>query len=159
MAALAFEFLILTAARTSEALGGRWDEIDLAKAVWTVPSTRIKAGREHRVPLSGPAIALLRKLAKVRDGEFVFAGAKKGKPLSNMALLALLRRMERTKITAHGFRSTFRDWAAEQTDTPRDVAEMALAHAVGDKVEAAYRRGDLVEKRKKLMQEWAKYCG
>jgi integrase len=157
--ALAFEFLILTAARTSEAIGARWDEIDLAKAVWTVPSTRIKAGREHRVPLSGPAIALLRKLAKVRHGEFVFAGAKKGKPLSNMALLALLKRMERTKITAHGFRSTFRDWAAELNEAPGDVAEMALAHVVGDKVEAAYRRGDLVEKRKKLMQEWATYCG
>jgi integrase len=158
-AALAFEFLILTAARTGEAIGARWDEIDLTKAVWTVPSTRIKAGREHRVPLSGPAITLLRKREKVRVTEFVFAGAKKEKSLSNMALLVLLKRMGRTEITAHGFRSTFRDWAAEKTDTPREVAEMALAHAVGDKVEAAYRRGDLVGKRKKLMQDWAKYCG
>lgn len=141
-AAVALEFLILTAARTSEVVGARWDEIDPRRAVWTVPASRIKAGKEHRVPLSKPALAVLTQMRRVRTGEFVFAGGKKGKPLSNMALLVLLKRMERTDITAHGFRSTFRDWAAEKTSYSRDEAEMALAHAVGDKVEAAYRRGD-----------------
>ncbi len=158
-AAVALEFLILTAARTSEALGARWDELDLPKAVWTVPGTRIKAGKEHRVPLSKSAITLLKRMQKVREGEFVFAGGKKGKSLSNMALLVLLKRMERTDITAHGFRSTFRDWAAEKTNYSRDEAEMALAHAVSDRVEAAYRRGDLLAKRQKMMQDWADFCG
>jgi integrase len=142
MAAVALEFLILTAARTSEAVGARWDEIDLRQAVWTVPGSRIKSGKEHRAPLSKSALALLKRMQKIRVGEFVFGGGKKGKPLSNMALLVLLKRMEWTDITAHGFRSTFRDWAAEKTPYSRDEAEMALAHAVGDKVEAAYRRGD-----------------
>lgn len=159
VAALALEFLILTAARTSEVSGARWSEIDLDKAVWTVHADRIKAGREHRVPLSAPALAILKKLHKTRDGEFVFPGGRKGKPLSANALLALLKRMDRTDVTAHGFRSTFRDWCAEQTNYPRDVAEAALAHAVGDKVEAAYRRGDLFEKRALLMRDWAAYCG
>jgi integrase len=157
-AAVALEFLILTAARTSEALGAQWQEVDLKRAVWTVPGSRIKAGREHRVPLSAPALALLKRMQKVRVGEFVFAGGKKGKPLSNMALLVLLKRMDRTGITAHGFRSTFRDWAAEKTNYSRDEAEMALAHTVGDKVEAAYRRGDLLAKRQKMMQDWAAFC-
>ena len=164
IAALAFEFLILTAARTSEVVGARWDEADLKKAVWTIPASRIKAGREHRVPLCAPALAILKKMKAARDNEaevdgvaseYVFPGGKKGQSLSNMALLALLGRMERTDITAHGFRSSFRDWAAEETDYPREVAEMALAHAVGDKVEAAYRRGDLFDKRKALMAQWA----
>ena len=158
-AAVALEFLILTAARTNEAVGARWDEIDLRRAIWTVPGSRIKAGREHRVPLSKSAIALLKRMQKVRVSEFVFAGGKKGKPLSNMALLVLLKRMDRDDITAHGFRSTFRDWAAEKTNYSRDEAEMALAHAVGDKVEAAYRRGDLLTKRQKMMQDWADFCG
>jgi integrase len=166
-AALAFEFLILTAARTSEVVGARWDEIDLKKVVWTIPANRIKAGREHRVPLSAPALAILKKMKIARDNEaevdggaseYVFSGGKKGQPLSNMALLALLKRMKRTDITAHGFRSSFRDWAAEETDHPREVAEMALAHTIGDKVEAAYRRGDLFDKRRALMAEWAEYC-
>lgn len=166
-AALAFQFLILTAARTSEVVGARWDEFNQKKAIWTIPASRIKAGREHRIPLSAPAVAILKKMKIARDNEakvegmaseYVFSGAKKGLPLSNMALLALLKRMKRTEITAHGFRSSFRDWVAEETDYPREVAEMALAHAVGDKVEAAYRRGDLLEKRGGLMADWAKYC-
>ena len=161
IAATALEFLILTATRTSEVIGAKWDEIDLRKKVWTIPADRIKAGKEHRVPLSEPALAILKALAKTRDDnvEYVFPNPRKAVPLSNAALLALLMRMDRQDITAHGFRSTFRDWAAEQTNYPRDVAEMALAHAIGDKVEAAYRRGDLFEKRSRLMTEWAKYCG
>jgi integrase len=165
LAALALELLILTATRTSEAIAARWDEIDLKAKVWTIPADRIKAGREHRVPLSAQAVAILKSLQEARekmpDGEpcpWVFPGVR-GKSLSNGAILSLLRRMKRSDITAHGFRSTFRDWAAEQTAFPRDVAEMALAHAISDKVEAAYRRGDLYEKRKKLMEGWASYCG
>ena len=118
----------------------------------------MKARREHRVPISVPALALLRKLAAIREDVHVFAGKRKGKPLSNMALLMTLRRMKRTDLTAHGFRSTFRDWAAEATGFPSEVVEMALAHAVGDKVEAAYRRGDLFEKRRALMEAWAEHC-
>ena len=164
-AAAAFEFLILTATRTSEVVRARWDEVDLDKAIWTIPANRIKAGHEHRVPLSAPALAILEKMKAmpVVDGEdkdareYVFPGGKKGQPLSNMALLALLKRMKRIDLTAHGFRSTFRDWAAEKTSYPREVAEMALAHAIGDKVEAAYRRGDQFEKRRQLMAEWADY--
>jgi integrase len=159
VAAAALEFLILTATRTSETIGGRWSEIDFDNATWTIPADRIKAGREHRVPLSEPAVALLNRLNKIRHGDFIFPGGKTGKPLSNMALLALLKRMNRDDLTAHGFRSTFRDWAAERTNFPREVAEMALAHAVSDKVEAAYRRGDLFHKRRHLMVAWAKHCG
>jgi integrase len=118
----------------------------------------MKARREHRVPLSAPAVALLRKLATIREGAHVFAGQRAGKTLSNMALLMALRRMKRPDLTAHGFRSTFRDWAAETTGFPSEVVEMALAHAVGDKVVAAYRRGDLFEKRRELMDAWASYC-
>jgi integrase len=158
-AAFALELLILTASRTGEVIGARWSEIDLQKRLWTVPAERIKAGREHRVPLSAPAIAVLREAAKLRreDG-YVFPGGKHGKHLSNGALLMLLERMNRSELTAHGFRSTFRDWAAEQTNFPREVAEMALAHVVEDKTEAAYRRGDLLVKRQKLMDAWAAYC-
>ncbi len=156
---LAFEFAILTATRTSEAIGARWAEINLKAGVWTIPATRIKAGREHRVPLSPRALEILREMAELREGDFVFPGGRKGKPLSSMVFLMTLRRMKQENITAHGFRSTFRDWAAEQTNYPREVCEMALAHAVGDKVEAAYRRGDLFEKRARLMDEWGRYCG
>lgn len=159
VAAVAFEFLILTATRTSETIGARWDEVDIDHAIWTIPADRIKAGKEHRVPLSAPAIAILKRLNKIRQGDFVFPGGKAKKPLSNMALLALLKRMRRADLTAHGFRSTFRDWTAERTNYPREVAEMALAHTVSDKVEAAYRRGDLFEKRRRMMEEWARYCG
>lgn len=162
--AKALAFTILTATRTSEVIGATWDEIDLVKKIWVIPKNRIKAGREHRVPLSQGAIDLLESLKSERDEktgkktDFVFPSQRKGKPLSNMAMLALLKRMEYTEITVHGFRSTFRDWAAEQTNFPREVAEAALAHAVGDKVEAAYRRGDLFEKRRQLMDAWARYC-
>lgn len=155
--ARALEFVILTATRTSEAIGARWSEIDLDQGVWTIPANRIKAGKEHRVPLSVPVLALLDPLYKYRTDDFVFPGCKKGKPLSNMAMLKLLERMGRD-ITTHGFRSTFRDWAAEKSDFSREVAEMALAHALESKVEAAYRRGDLFEKRAGLMAAWANYC-
>lgn len=156
-AARALEFTILTAARTAEAIGARPAEFDLAKSLWTIPASRMKAGREHRVPLSRRAIELLRAQFEL-DAEYVFPGLGESKPLSNMAMLALLRRMDRSDLTVHGFRSTFRDWAAEQTAYPHEVCEMALAHAVGDKVEAAYRRGDLFEKRQHLAADWAKYC-
>jgi integrase len=158
-AARALEFLVLTATRTSETIGARWDEINLAEAMWIIPGDRIKAGKEHRVPLSAPAIALLKALRQAAHGEFVFPGGKPDRPLSNMAMLALLKRMGRSDLTSHGFRSTFRDWASEQTSYSREVIEMSLAHAIGDKVEAAYRRGDLFAKRQRLMADWARYCG
>ena len=153
---LAFEFAILTAARTGEVLGARWDEID--GDVWTVPAERMKAGREHRVPLSPRCIEILEK-AKSWGGEEgdVFPGRSAGKPLSNMAFLMTLRRMD-LKITSHGFRSAFRDWAAERTNFTREVCEMALAHTIRDKAEAAYRRGDLFDKRRQLMDAWANYA-
>jgi integrase len=158
VAARALEFAILTAARTGEVIGARWEEINLAEKLWTVPGERMKAGKEHRVPLSAPALAILEDLAKVREGEFVFPGARHGRPISNMAMLMTLRRMKRDDVTAHGFRSCFRDWAAERTTFPAEVAEMALAHSVGDKVEAAYRRGDLFQKRRQLAEAWGKFC-
>jgi integrase len=155
-AARALEFIILTAARTTEALNAEWSEIDLEGAIWTVPAARMKSGREHRVPLSTAAMRLLRGL--VATSVHVFPGAKEGKPLSNMAGLKLLERMGRGELTVHGFRSTFRDWAAEQTNYPREIAEAALAHVLKDKTEAAYQRGDLLAKRAKLMAAWAGYC-
>src|SRR3984893_2455461 len=159
IAGRALEFLILTATRTGEVIGARWDEVDLAEKVWVVPAARMKAGREHRVPLSGAAVAILKEMKKIRESDFVFPGGKKGKPLSNMAMLGVLKRIGRSDLTNHGFRSSFRDWAAERTNFPREVAEMALAHTVGDKVEAAYRRGDLFQKRRQLMDAWARFCG
>jgi integrase len=156
VAAGALELLILTATRTSETINARWAEFDLEVGIWTVPAARMKAGREHRIPLSAAAISLLKTLPS--NGDFLFPGGKRGKPLSNMAMLALLKRMDYSHITAHGFRSTFRDWAAEQTNHSQDVAEMALAHTISNKVEAAYRRGDLFEKRKALMEDWSRYC-
>jgi integrase len=158
VASQALEFLILTAARTGEVIGARWDEIDLEEKTWVVPAARMKAGREHRVPLSAAAVAILERMKEIREGDFVFPGGKKGKPLSNMAMLAVLKRMDRGELTAHGFRSSFRDWAAERTNFPHDVAEMALAHTVGDKVEAAYRRGDLFQKRRQIVEAWARFC-
>jgi len=158
MAALALEFLILTATRTGEVIGAKWDEIDRGGAIWTIPADRMKAGKEHRVPLSKPALAVLKRLHDAAPGAFVFPGNKADKPLSNMAMLMLLERMERSDLTVHGFRSTFRDWAAERTNFPREVAEHALAHSLPDKVEAAYRRGDLFEKRRHMMDAWARYC-
>jgi integrase len=157
IAPLAFEFAVLAAARTGEVIGARWSEIALPAQVWTVPASRMKAGREHRVPLSAEAMAVLSKVSKGDPEDFVFAGHKKH-PLSNMAFLMLLRRMGYDKITAHGFRSTFRDWAAERTNFPNEVVEMALAHVISSKVEAAYRRGDLFEKRRRLMDAWAEFC-
>lgn len=154
--ARAFEFAILTAARTSEAMGARWDEINLADASWTIPADRMKAGRIHRVPLSNAAMSILSQM-KGLDPVYVFPGMKAGFPISNMTFLMLLRRMKRGDLTAHGFRSTFRDWAAERTDYQNEVAEAALAHTVRNQAEAAYRRGDLFEKRRALMEDWAKF--
>jgi integrase len=156
LGAVALQFTILTAVRTSEALGARWDEIDLANATWTVPSRRMKSKREHRVPLSPQVIEILTALP--REGEWVFPGIKAGRPLSPIAMMTAVRRMGRPDLTVHGFRSTFRDWAAETTAYPNHVVEMALAHAIGDAVEAAYRRGDLFEKRRRLMDDWARHC-
>jgi integrase len=160
VAAQALEFTVLTAARTGEVIGARWDwdEIDLKAGVWVVPAGRMKAGKEHRIPLSPRAVELLKDLYREDDNDFVFIGPRAGSGLSNMAMTTVLRRMGRSDITVHGFRSAFRDWAAERTNFPREVAEMALAHTIGDKVEAAYRRGDLFAKRKALMEAWAKYC-
>jgi integrase len=154
LAPRALEFVILTAARTTEGLEARWTEIDLFQKQWTVPGERMKGGEEHRVPLSSRAIEILKELEALKQNEFVFPGMKPGRPLSNMSLLMLLRRMKRKDITVHGFRSTFRDWAAETTIFPNFVVEMALAHAVENKVEGAYRRGDLFAKRRKLMDTW-----
>jgi integrase len=158
VAARALEFMILTAARTGEVLGARRDEIDFQAKMWVVPPRRMKSGREHRVPLSRAAISVLKDMQARHQDDLLFPGDRRGKQLSNMAMLMMLRRMDRADLTAHGFRSTFRDWAAECTNFPAEVAEAALAHVVGDKVEAAYRRGDLFEKRRRLMDAWAAYC-
>jgi integrase len=153
---LAFEFLILTAMRTGEVIGAKWDEID--GATWTIPAERMKAERPHRVPLSDRCLEILARTKELAgDSEFIFPGRADDKPISNMAFLMTLRRMGR-EITAHGFRSTFRDWAAEQTSFPHEVCEMALAHAIKDKTEAAYRRGDLFERRRELMKAWAAFA-
>jgi integrase len=160
-AASALEFAILAAARTGEVIGARWNEIDLRDKTWTVPAPRMKAHREHRVSLSAWGLAIVNGIDRPSEGEpspFVFPGGKASKPLSNMALLMLLRRMGRDDLTAHGFRSTFRTWAAERTNFPREVIEAALAHTIGSKVEAAYQRGDLFEKRRRLMEAWAQFC-
>jgi len=158
MAARALEFLILTATRTGEVIGAQWDEFDLQTGVWAIPKERMKMKKEHRVPLSPRALEIVKATPRIEGQKYIFPGGKMGKPLSNMAMLMLLKRMERHDLTAHGFRSSFRDWCAEATNYPREVAEMALAHAIGDKVEAAYRRGDLFDKRGRLMEEWAKHC-
>ncbi len=158
IAARAAEFAILTATRSDEVRGATWAEIDLAARLWVIPGERMKAGREHRVPLSGAALALLNTMP--RFGDLIFPGRQHGKALSDMSLTAVLRRMGRRDITIHGFRSTFRDWCAESVANafPREVCEHALAHSLPDKVEAAYRRGELIEKRTMLMQAWADYC-
>jgi integrase len=157
MAARALEFAILTAARSGEALGARWDEIDMAGKVWTLPAHRMKGGREHRVPLSPRAVAIVDEMQQARLSEFVFPGVRRGQPLSDGALWALLRHMK-VDATVHGFRSSFRDWAGDSTAFPRDVVEAALAHAIESKTEAAYRRSDALEKRRTLMAAWAAYC-
>jgi integrase len=157
VSALALAFTILTAARTGEVVGARWAEIELEDAVWTVPATRMKAGREHRAPLAAATVALLEHVPRVRAVPFVFPGARHGRPLSSMAMLELLRGM-RPGLSVHGFRSSFRDWSAAETNHPREVCEAALAHTISDKVEAAYRRGDLLERRRALMADWAAFC-
>jgi integrase len=172
VAARALEFTILTACRTSEVLGAKWDEIDLEKCVWIIPANRMKAAREHRVPLSQRCLEILqgmqpegeenqeqdqRKNRAQDKKDFVFPGPKSGESLSTMAMAMLLRRMK-SEVTVHGFRSSFRDWASETTGFPHEVCEMALAHTITNKAEAAYRRGDLFEKRRKLMAAWANYC-
>ena len=161
IAALALEFIILTTARSGEALGAVWNEVDLNAAVWTVPAERMKSARTHRVPLSGRALEILKMMRTVRHsddgGELVFPGGRKGRPMSGMAPAMLLRRMGRGEITTHGFRSSFSDWAGEESSFPREVIEAALAHRVGDATERAYRRGDALEKRRHLMEAWASY--
>ena len=158
-APLALEWCILTAARLGEALGTRWCEIDFDEAIWNCPAERMKAHKMHRVPLSPPALALLRSLPRGEPEAFIFPGARPGKPLSNMVMKSLFKRMGEHKITTHGFRSSFRDWAGESTHFPREICEAALAHAVGNPVELSYRRGDALEKRRALMSAWAAYCG
>ena len=155
-AARALSFLTLTAARSGEVRGMCWDEVDLSAKVWTIPAERMKAKREHRVPLSAPALAILKRMKQEFKGKIIFEGSKPGKSLSDMTLTAVMRRMNLVAVP-HGLRSSFRNWSAEETAYPNEVCEMALAHAVGNAVEAAYRRGDLFEKRRKMMSDWAAY--
>ena len=158
ISARALEFTILCAARSGEVRGATWAEIDLQAGVWIIPGDRMKAGKEHRVPLSNKALKILKALPREADTDLVFPGMKNN-ALSDMSLIAVLKRMGRGDLTVHGYRSSFRDWAAEQTAYPSEVVEMALAHTIGNKVEAAYRRGDLFDKRRRLMNDWAKHCG
>ena len=154
----AVELLILTAARSGEIRHARWEEVDLEHRLWTIPAERMKSGREHRVPLSPAALRLIERLPKI-DGSPLLFPSFKNRALSDMSLAAVLKRMKCGGITVHGFRSTFREWAAETTNHPGEAVEMALAHSVKNKVEAAYRRGDMLQKRRLLMEEWAAYCG
>jgi len=156
--ARALEFITLTAVRLGEATGATWDEIDLEAKTWTIPASRMKADQEHRVPLSDAAISVLKTVREIRQSDYVFAGFKPGRPIGGDALRELIKKLAGADVTVHGLRSTFRDWAAEQTNVQREVAEVALAHAIPDAVEAAYRRGDLFDKRRKLMGAWAAYC-
>lgn len=157
VSARALEFAILTAARTSEVLEAQWSEFDFDKGIWTIPAERMKSGREHRVPLCQRAVEILIEMKASKSRRWVFVGPRK-EPLSNMALLMMVRRTTGERLTTHGFRSSFRDWAAEVTPFSREVAEQALAHVIADKTEAAYRRGDMFEKRRQLMDAWAEYC-
>lgn len=156
VAARALEFAVLTTARSGEVLGARWEEIDTAGKLWTVPPVRMKAHKEHRVPLADRALEILREMKEVRSGDYVFSGQRKGRPLSGMSMEMLLRRMD-VDVTPHGFRSSFRDWAGDVTHFPREVIEAALAHAIENKTEAAYRRSDALAKRRSLMDSWAVY--
>ena len=156
-AARALEFCILTATRSSEAMQARWSEIDLDAKIWALPAERMKAGREHRVPLSARAVAILKSMKEAAEGDYVFPGQRPKRPLSSMALEMFLRRLQ-SKFTTHGFRSSFRDWAGNETHFPRELAEHALAHVIGDKAEQAYRRSDALERRRELMDAWARYC-
>jgi integrase len=157
--ARALEFAILTAARTGDVIGARWDEFDLDERLWIIPGERMKAGKEHRVPLSDAAMSILEGMQAIRSGDYVFPGARRKGPLIEKAMLLVLRRMGHADLTVHGFRSSFRDWAAERTAFPAEVAEMALAHTVANRVEAAYRRGDMFQKRRQLADAWAAFCG
>ena len=157
ISAIALQFLVLTAARTNEVIGARWTEFDLKAKLWTVPAERMKGGRAHIVPLSEAAVAILQALSRVVGCDYVFPGLRDGKPLSNTAMLMRVRGM-RPGLTVHGFRSTFRDWAGDRTNYPRDIIEAALAHAIEDETEAAYRRSTAVDKRRRLMADWARYC-
>jgi integrase len=159
VAARCLEFAILTAARSGEAIGARWDEIDLAAKVWIIPASRMKATREHRVPLCTRAVEILQEMEPLRDGPHVFPGQRPARPLSTMALEMILRRMKVTGATVHGFRSTFRDWCGDRTSFPREIAEHALAHVIGDKAEQAYRRDDALERRRPMMEAWAAFGG
>jgi integrase len=159
LAARALELLILTATRTSEVLKATWDEFDLANGLWVIPADRMKAKRDHRIPLTSEAVAILNPLFENKISNFVFPGQKQGKPLSGMSMEMLLRRMKVKTVTVHGFRSTFRDWCGDETSFAREIAEAALAHKVGSDVEQAYRRSDALEKRRRLMETWAEYCG
>jgi integrase len=154
----ALELLVLTGTRTGETLNATWDEFDLNNGTWTIPAERMKGNREHRVPLSESALSVIQQMLTTRASRYIFPGAKTNHPLSNMTLSATLKRMGHRDITPHGFRSTFRTWAAEQTGIQSEVVEAALAHVIGNKVVAAYQRGDLFEKRRALMKEWARYC-
>jgi integrase len=159
LAAMALEFVVLTATRTSEVLNARWSEFDLDAGLWIVPAERMKARREHRVALSRRALAIVTELSAAKSSDFVFPGQKRGKSLSNMAMLMLLERMgRRGAITSHGFRSTFSDWASEVSPFSSELRETALAHTIGNKAEAAYRRGDALEKRRTMMEAWAAWC-
>ena len=158
LSARALEFTILTVARSGEAIGARWTEVALDKKLWTVPGSRMKAGAEHQVPLPDRAIQILQSLKETSHSEFIFPGTDPKRSLSNMAMLMMLRRMGHAELTVHGFRSAFRDWCGDKTTFPREVAEAALAHKVGNEVEQAYRRGTALEKRRKLMDAWAQYC-
>lgn len=153
MAALALRFTILTAARTSEVLGATWEEIGFQSRLWTVPANRMKSGIDHRVPLTDEMLAIIEPL-EAMDSRYVFEGQKRHKPLSNMSMLMLLRRIGVDGVTVHGFRSSFRDWAAKAADAPRELAETVLAHQVGNEVERAYARSDLLERRRRLMERW-----
>jgi integrase len=159
-AAAALEFTVLTAGRTAEVLGAKWHEVNVDEALWIIPADRMKSGKDHRVPLSEPSLVIVRRMAEDQQAEteHVFPGVKSGRALSPVAMLRVLRRMDHTGLSVHGFRSTFRDWAAERTNFPHEIAEAALAHATGGAVERAYRRGDAIEKRRALMAAWAGFC-
>jgi len=163
-AARALEFLILTAARTGDVIGARWDEFDFGKRIWTIPGydeatgRRMKAGVTHRVPLSKAAASVIETMKALSEGEFVFPGSKANKPLFNMAMLKLLGRMGRHDLTVHGFRSTFKDWATEEASFQNELSEMALAHTIKSKTERAYKHGDLLEKRREMMEAWAAFA-
>jgi integrase len=158
VAARCLEMLVLTATRLKEATNASWAEIDLPNRMWTIPANRMKGGREHRVPLSDDAVAVLKSMQEIRHSDYIFPGMHVGRPVGARTIADIVKELAGREITIHGFRSTFRDWASERTNFPREVAEMALAHTIPSAVEAAYRRGDLFEKRRRLMEAWAEYC-